>query len=79
MKLCSSDNHYTTAPHGDFIVNSKHIAHLFLVFFIIDFEQVNVSWDAGCQDFERFTHLSILFFNRKINAEEMVNMFVQKF
>ena len=79
MKLCISDNHYTTAPRGGFIVNSKHISHLFLVFFIIDFEQVNISWDAGCQDFERFTHLGILFFNRKINAEEMTNMFVQKF
>ena len=33
-------------PHfGVFVVNFEHILHLFLVF-LIDFEQVNVSWDV---------------------------------
>ena len=29
-----------------FIVNFKHILHLFSVVSIVDFEQVNVSWDG---------------------------------
>ena len=27
-----------------FIVNFEHISHLFLCVFIVDFEQVNISW-----------------------------------
>ena len=30
---------------GDFIVNFGHISHFFSSFSIVDFEQVNVSWE----------------------------------
>ena len=34
-----------THRSGVFIVNFEHILFLFPVFFIADFEQVNISWD----------------------------------
>ena len=32
---------------GVFIVNFEYVSHLFLVFFFVDFEQVNISWTAS--------------------------------
>ena len=29
-----------------FIINFEHISHLFLMFLLFDFEQVNVSWET---------------------------------
>ena len=43
-----------TMPSGVFIANFEHISHFVLVFFIVNFEQVNAGWDI----FHETTNLS---------------------
>ena len=40
----SQQQYVNVISSGVFIVNFGHISHLFLGVYIIDFEQVNVSW-----------------------------------
>ena len=43
-EICSELTIKTPERHV-FIVNFEHISHLFLVLLLVDFEQVNVSWE----------------------------------
>ena len=47
FKVNQKNNTSTTSVtySGVFIVNFEHISHLFLVFFVVDFEQANASWE----------------------------------
>ena len=44
---------------GIFIVNLKHVSHLFLVF--IDFEQVNICWRRTIELCNKFSIRNIIF------------------
>ena len=51
-EICSKLKIYTLELRdcgcsGVFLVNFEHILHLFLSVSIVDFEQVNVSWESG--------------------------------
>ena len=50
----SNENQFTSfymsgswRRYGVFIVNFENISHIVLVFFIVDFEQLNASWEKG--------------------------------
>ena len=43
-EICSELTKKTRRRSGVFIVNFERISYLFLVFFFVDFEHVNVNW-----------------------------------